>query len=326
MSRWPLLLPLLLLTASCGRHAVVGGATTPGGPGARVEGVPAVPRTEPADPPCTELGCRLFDTPQQAFAEVLRSNPKILGVGEWHSLKRHKGLASPVARFTELLLPMLGGKASDLVLELWLGTGKCVQQQQEVEREQAPVREQQSEATPNEFVLLGKRARALRIFPHGLEPSCEDFERVLRAGDDSIQQMLELTARMFRDQATSWFNINMNQGVDGMVVTYSGAMHNDLHPDHACGDACAFGRQLSINTGGRYVEVDLVVPEYIHDGPVWSQRSWYRYFDRTRVHRKTTLFNPWPGSYVLIFPSTPDWKPPKEPAGRSGESSSSSAR
>lgn len=316
------LLAVVMLTAACGTSVM---SQTPGGPQLPAARASA-PEPEPEDPPCTAPGCRLFDSPQQAFAEVLRSNPKILGVGEWHSLKKHKGLASPVARFTEQLLPMLEGKASDLVIELWLGTGKCVQQEQQVEREQAPVKEVQSEATPNEFVLLGKRARQLRIFPHGLEPSCEDFERVLSAGDGSIQQMLLLTSRMFRDQATSWFNINMNQGVDGMVVTYSGAMHNDLHPDHSCGEPCSFGRSLSINTGGRYVEVDLVVPEYIHDGPVWSQRVWYRHFDRSRPHRKTTLFNPWPGSYVLVFPSTPGWKPPEEPAPKAPAPVTSGAR
>ena len=45
-----------------------------------------------------------------------------------------------------------------------------------------------------------------------------------------------------------------------------------------------------------------IVPEFIQDTESWRKLEWYPYFDRARHPDKTTLFNPRPGSYVLIFP------------------------
>jgi hypothetical protein len=259
------------------------------------------------------MDCRLFDSPAQAFAEVLREAPAILAVGEFHARKRHEGLRTATARFSEELLPSLQGRASDIVIELWVGTGKCDVAQQQVAREQQPVTQDRPQATPNQFLALGDHAKALGVRPHPLEPTCDDFNRVLQAGDGAVLEMLELTARMFASRARLLFQRNQAVGSDKMIVTYSGAMHNDLRPDHTCGEPCCFGKQLQTLAGGRYVEVDLVVPEYIGQGQFWQDRVWYPHFDRTALHTKTTLFRQGPGSYVLIFPSTPGWKPPPDP-------------
>ncbi|MBI5536893.1 MAG: hypothetical protein HY898_29505 [Deltaproteobacteria bacterium] len=276
----------------------------------------ATPPAAPSSPPrvataesCQAPYCRLFDTPEAAFSEVLKSAPRILAVGEFHALKSHKGLKSPVARFTDTLVPMLAETASDIVIEYWVGTGQCPQQEKEVVREQRPVTQSHAESTPNEFLRLGDQAKARGIRPHPLTVTCEDYQRILKAGDESVREMLVLTARMFSSNAKLYFQRNQAIGAEKTIVTYSGAMHNDLRPDHACGEPCSFGKELETLAAGRYVELDLVVPEYIHDGPVWRERVWYPHFDRQAFHPKTTLFNPYPGSYVLIFPSTAGWKP-----------------
>jgi hypothetical protein len=260
--------------------------------------------------------CRLFETPEAAFAHVIKTSPTILAVGEFHALKSHRELATPVSRFTDKFTPMLAGVASDIVIELWVGTGRCVQSEQHVAREQQPATQNHVERTPNEFVALGDKSKALGIRPHALTPSCEDYQRIVKAGEDSTREMLRLTARMFSSSAKSYFQRNQAMGVEKMVVTYSGAMHNDLRPDHFCGEPCSFGKELETLSGGRYVELDLVVPEYIHDGPVWSERVWYRLFNRKTLHTKTTLLNPSAGSYVLIFPSTPGSNPNDSPGAR----------
>lgn len=227
----------------------------------------------------------------------------MLAVGEFHALKQHAGLATATQRFTDTLLPSLAGTASDIVIELWVGTGKCQQTQTQIVREQKPVTEQQAVQTPNEAVRLGDRAKALGIRPHALEPGCDELTRVLDAGEGAVREMLVLTASMTAARARLLFQRNQAVGADKTIVTYTGAMHNDLRPDHACGEPCSFGKQLDTLSGGRYVEVDLVVPEYIHAGSIWPQRVWYAHFDPKLPHRKTTLFNPSPGSFVLIFPT-----------------------
>ena len=261
------------------------------------------------DPPCTGLGCEQFDTPQEAFARVLQSSPSILALGEFHARKGHQGLRTTATRFGEDLLPALQGVASDIVIELWVGGSQCTASRQAVAREQEPVTREHAPSTPNEFVRLGDRAKALGIRPHALEPSCEQLNHILEAGDGAIHEMLVLTAQMFATSARLYFQRNQATGADKMVVTWSGAMHNDLRPNHSCGEPCSFGKQLQTLAGGHYVELDLVVPEYIGDDEFWRKRVWYPYFDRKAVHTRTTLFSPGPGSYVLIFPSTPGWKP-----------------
>jgi hypothetical protein len=266
--------------------------------------VPSVVALPDSDPVCTALDCKLFDTPEQAFVEVLKSSPSILAVGEFHARKEHASLPNAARRFTDTLLPHLAGLASDIVIELWVGTGKCQEVQKEVVRQQQPVTQQQAEQTPNEVIRLGDRAKSIGIRPHALEPGCDDFNRVIGAGEGVVREMLILTARMTAASAKTYFQRNQALGVEKMIVTYSGAMHNDLQPDHACGEPCSFGKQLQTLSGGRYVELDLVVPEYIHAGSIWPDRVWYKHFDHTAKHRKTTLFHPGPGSYVLIFPTT----------------------
>ena len=92
---------------------------------------------------------------------------------------------------------------------------------------------------------------------------------------------------------------------DKLVLLYGGALHNDLAP-RAGREAFSFGPELKAHTGGRYVELDLIVPEFIKDTETWRALPWYSHFDPKRAPEKTTLYNPSPGSYVLIFPRSSD--------------------
>ena len=65
---------------------------------------------------------------------------------------------------------------------------------------------------------------------------------------------------------------------------------------------------------GRYVEIDLVVPEIVKPTPVWQALPWYASFQALPQGPETILYQPSPSSYVLIFPrSAPA---PAEPATR----------
>jgi hypothetical protein len=253
---------------------------------------------------CGALGCRLFDTPEAAFAAVLETRPVVLAVGEAHAQKGTEALKSTTARFTDTLLPMLKDRASDLVLELWVADGKCKKQQKQVAQAQKPVTEQQAATNQNEFVTLGDRSKALGIQPHVLVPSCEEYDRILAAKEDAVLEMLSMIARLSDKKARDLVERNRSAKADRMVVAYGGAMHNDLEPQKGR-EAFSFGPALETFTEKRYVELDLIVPEFVKDTPAWQSLPWYPHFDRNAHADKVRLYNPRPGSYVLIFPATP---------------------
>ena len=252
-------------------------------------------------PSCGALGCRLYDTPEQAFARVLETQPLILGIGEAHAPKGSERIPSATRRFSESMLPALRDKASDLVIELWLPDPRCIKQSKRVEARQKPVTESQAETNQNDYVVFGKRSDAIGIRPHALRPTCEEYEKILAAGEGDVGVMLTLIARHTAAQAKTLLARNQERQSPKLVLLYGGALHNDLEPAQGR-EAWSFGPELNELTHGRYVELDLIVPEFIKDNESWRALPWYAHFDPQKHPTKTSLFNPRPGSYVLIFP------------------------
>jgi hypothetical protein len=59
---------------------------------------------------------------------------------------------------------------------------------------------------------------------------------------------------------------------------------------------------MQSHTNGRYVALDLIVPEFIKDNDTWRSLPWYAHYDRARLGDHVTLFEVAPRSYVLVFP------------------------
>jgi hypothetical protein len=314
---------LLLLLCGCARdpgrvHTAPpvtgqGSASVPVGtsaePSAAVQPADSARRASadaPAATPCGPLGCTLYDTPEAAFAAVLASGPQVLAVGEAHAQKSSDGVESATHRFMTALLPRLAGRARHLVIEIWIGRNDCVKTEQKVKEKQKPVTAPQAESNQNEFVELGTQSKALSIQPHALRATCQDYDDIVRAGDDGVGVMLEKIAKM---TASSVEALLGRAGSSEMIVAYGGALHNDLVP-RAGREKMSFGPELDRSTQGKYVELDLIVPEYIKDTDVWRALEWYPAYDRARFGDRTVLFQPRPRSYVLVFPMTRPASPP----------------
>jgi len=265
---------------------------------------PPPPSAEESPRTCGAFHCRLFDTPAEAFTTVFARNPLVVAVGESHAKKGTEGIASATSRFTNELLPLFEGKASDLVLELWIADASCGEKVQQVEAEQKPVTTHQRESNQNEFVTLGNRANELGIRPHVLRPSCEEYDKIVAAGPDGVQQMLTMIAEMTDRMLKAILARNAREGAERIAIAYGGAMHNDLKP-RAGNEPFSFGPQQYAYTGGRYVEIDLIVPEFIGDSEVWRALPWYEHFDADAHPDQVTLYEIQPNSYVLIFARTP---------------------
>lgn len=254
---------------------------------------------------CGEMTCEAFATPEAAFDHILeKDKPLVLAFGESHAQKGAEAIKSTTARFTDQFLPKLEGKAASMVLELWVADPKCSKEKvKEVETKQKEVTQNQAETNQNEFVKLGEKSKSLGIVPFILRPTCEEYDKVRKAGDDAIFEMLTIITKHMREKTTKLFDEAKKKAPGKMVLTYGGSMHNDRAPKQGF-EEWSFAADLDKLAGGKYVELDLVVPEFIKDNAAWKNLRWFGAYDAERFADSTILITTGPGAYVLVFPRT----------------------
>jgi hypothetical protein len=311
----------LLLLAACGRAAPSApssatssstSTSTSTSAAPSTDGPPvAAPSVAAASPDggqrCGELACESFATPEAAFERVLATRPRVLAIGETHAQNDVDGsvVLSSTKRFTDAFLPLLAGRATDLVVELWIANGKCGNAEKAVASAQKPVTESQAKTNQSEFITLGDVAKKNGIRPRALVPACDEYARILAAGGGDIDAMLSMIARLTARDLEGLLKDRADAAPDAILLAYGGAMHNDLVP-RAGREGWSFGPAMERATGGRYVELDLIVPEAIKDSDAWRTLPWYAHFDaaaqRTVSQHRTLLITVRPRSYVLVFP------------------------
>jgi hypothetical protein len=222
----------------------------------------------------------------------------VLAIGEAHA-QRGATASSSTKRFQDELLPLLAGRASDLLVELMMPPKGCVKTTETMKSVQKPVVAQQSETNQNEYVALGEAARKVGIVPDLLRPSCDDLAAINDAGDDAIDQSLQTIARLTTAQASKM----LERAGKKMIVTYGGALHNDQTPP-AARAAWSYGVTLAPRVPNRYVELDLYVPDFITQDETWTSQEWYPAWKSKQAspdRDKALLFKLAPRSYVLIL-------------------------
>lgn len=308
------LLPVLLLAVGCGGEA----AKPDPGASSSTAKPPAPPASSPAatkqEPPldCGDLQCKAYDTVASAFAAVLEDKPLILAIGETHAQKAVTGVASVTKRFTEELLPTLKDRAAGLVVELPYPAEKCDQKQVEkVQSDQKEILKPQADSNQSEFKALGDKAKALGIQADGLRLTCKDLDRLDKAGADRPIEWLLTIAHGISSEAKSYFEENKKKSPEKMILTYGGAIHNDLVPTPGRED-WSFAKDLSKASGDRYVELDLIVPEFVSDARNWQSMPWYAAIKKGAMctgdgakRTKTIVYTVSPKAYALVFPCTP---------------------
>ncbi len=247
------------------------------------------------------MTCRLFATPAKAFADVLAQKPLVLAIGEAHQTNETVDVRSAISRFTESMLPMLKHRASDLVVETWVAEGKCGEEE---ERAVEGIDEttERPETTEDEVTTLILHARDLAILPSILEVSCKDYHDLF---DDKreidSEKLLLLVTRLLEEKVEHLYQQNQRRGSKRMVVIYGGAVHNDVAP-RADLAAFSYGPALVKLTKGRYVELDLYVPELIENDEDYAKEAWYPQFQKHVSSKETLLIETSTTSFVLVFP------------------------
>ena len=257
--------------------------------------------TTGAGTPCGALGCLQYDSPIDAFRSAIRGDVRVVSIGEAHAPKDAR-VPSSARRFTEAILPSLAGRASDLVVELMMPPSGCAATVAHATKVEEPVVARHAAADQSEYVAMGEAARKLGIVPDLLRPSCADL-RAIDDAEDPIDASLRTIERLTREKVNALLDRNARtRGDEGkVVVTYGGAIHNDRDPP-AERRAWSFGPALDQSTGGRYVEVDLFVPEFMDGSDSWKSLPFYGAYDEAKLGSKTTMFRVKDRSYVIVLP------------------------
>jgi hypothetical protein len=263
---------------------------------------------------------KLFGSAAEALEEILaKTNPRAIGFGEFHQQENTKNTLSSLERFGNSLLPVLAGKTSDLVVETWLSEGRCGEQEQAVVKDVDKVTKR-PKTTEDETVRLLKRALALGIQPHILTVECEDYKKVIDAdGGVDYFEMLKLVGRRLGEKGgqalampasdasrPSAEKTNAKPEISGggdkdkIVAIYGGAIHNDVSPADEWEDF-SFAPAIEEAARGRYVEVDLYVPEFMENAKALKEEDWFPMFKRLASADKALLIELSPRSYIIVF-------------------------
>jgi hypothetical protein len=252
-------------------------------------------QTSPAT--SADAAASTYPSAAAAVQALLADNPRVVAFGEYHQQKKTARIPSALLHFTREIMPALRtAGATDLVVETWITTGSCG----EVERKAVAHLDkatQRPASTENEVVALLRRAKQAGIEPRILQVACKDYQAVFASGRVDYDRLLRLT----RDQLEIQIQAARQRPGSVMVVSYGGAIHNDLHPSAEL-VPYAFGDAIARAVDGRYLEIDLYVPEYIEKDTSIRREPWYQRY-RCAYRPKLVVVVPrGPGSYALIFP------------------------
>jgi hypothetical protein len=239
----------------------------------------------------------VYPTVAAALHAVLASRPRVLAVGEYHQTTATARIPSALRRFTRELLPLLReAGATHLVVETWMTTGECGETEKRAVAQVAKATKRPPQ-TESEVVTLLRRAKAAGIQPGILEVACPDYQAMTTGQQVDFDRLLRLT----RDQLALQLRAALGRPNSRLVLSYGGALHNDLHPTREMAPY-AFGPAISSALEGSYAELDLYVPELVEKNGMMRMQPWYQAYRRAYRPGKVTLVRLGEGSFSLVFP------------------------
>lgn len=287
---------------------------------------------------------RVYPSVDQAVAAALIDQPVAIGFGEFHQTLATAHIPSALQRFTRQILPGLSAAAppagagptpprlSHLVVETWISTGRCGDTERAV-TEDVQKTTQRPPETAGELETLLRTAAARGVAPRVLSVSCADYQAMRgRGAGVDYDRTLRITARALEEAGLSALAQRRKllaaspgapaPGAGGRgsaaptvearswaVALYGGALHNDVHPDPSLA-AYSFAPRLLAATLGRYVEIDLIVPEYAARSDSLRAQPWWRAYLRSRRGAASVgaaavvMVRRSARSFVIVFPST----------------------
>lgn len=235
---------------------------------------------------------------------MLEVAPRVLAVGEYHEVRGAPKVRSALDHFTGELLPLLAPRAGALIAETWMTNGRCGAVEAKATAQVEKVT-QRPETTEDELTTMLTRAFDLGFANHILVLSCDEYASML---DEAGQLDAAKSLKLVRDKVEAKALEARDKGEGGtapkVLLLYGGAVHNDLHPTELWEDY-AFGPSLAQALDGGYVELDLLVPEFVARDDELAALPWFGPALEAARAGSTVLVQPQPGVYQLLFAATP---------------------
>ena len=191
-------------------------------------------------------------------AALAGSGAVVVGFGEIHQTAATAAIPSALRRFTEQILPSLAPEISHLIVETWMATGRCGEVERAVTADIEKTTERPA-ATENEIETVLRQAAAAGIVPRILSIGCAEYQAMRPAGGPvDYDRTLRVTERALETVTLR----ALRERRRPLIAVYGGALHNDVYPNPVLAPY-SYAPALLAATLGRYVELDLVVPEYV---------------------------------------------------------------
>jgi hypothetical protein len=251
------------------------------------------------DAGCAE--CQVFTSPKEAFQAALLPEPLILAVGEYHELQGGPKVPSAIKRFTKDLLPLLEHRVTSLVVETWMVNGKCGTVEKQATKAVAKATERPDE-TEDEVTGLLDATYRMGVKNHILILDCDDYRGLMDdAGTLDAEASLLMIKRKVEEKALE-AREKEEGGVPGKVLLlYGGALHNDVAPLEQWAPY-SFGPALMRETNGAYLELDLLVPEYVETDEDLLKERWFKPALALAKKGQAVLVSPRANVRLLFFP------------------------
>src|SRR5206468_2645896 len=156
--------------------------------------------------------------------------------------------------------------------------------------------------TEDEVETMMSKAYDLGLHNHILALECDEYRSML---DDHGELDAEKSLRMVREKVEAKATELREKGEAGidekLLVLYGGALHNDLYPSPDWAED-SFGPSLSAATKDRYLELDLLVPQYVEKDEDLLKQSWFAPALALAAKGKAVLVEPRARSLILVFP------------------------
>jgi hypothetical protein len=235
-----------------------------------------------------------------AISASVPADTRVVGFGEIHARVDRAQVPSALSLFTAAL-PAFGAKASDLVLETWQVDPKCGQKAvQTTAKLEKDVK--RPEATKSEVQLLVDAAKTAAIHVHVMTLKCGDYEKLApKGGAPDPLVMLTLTTAELRRIATSAVqHRDRDPAHRPWVALYGGALHNDRFPAEGVAE-WSYAAAVDRATAGKYVEIDLIVPEFAEADKTSQAQPW---FPLVAAANRVLVWQRGERSFVVILPRT----------------------
>jgi len=233
-----------------------------------------------------------------ALIATIPGDARVVGFGELHARVDRARVPSALSRFTAAL-SAFADRVSDLVVETWLVDPQCGSGATDATaRVEAAVK--RPAETKSELAALGDAARAKGIRPLAMQLSCDDYARIAPPGKDvDYEAMLALVTRELSRLVRG--AVAKPASARPLIAVYGGALHNDRFPEPGTED-WSYAATVDAATGGRFVEVDLIVPELAIGDPGSARQPWYPL--ATAADTRVRVWKRGERSFVVVLPTS----------------------